>query len=473
MTGSVYKGTVKSVLRGMEAAFVDVGLEKDGFLYVRDVVAELDSLKEVAGGEALGEEKPQKRRRSHAAIQDMLKRGQDVLVQVVKEPIGTKGVRLTSFVSLPGRYLVLMPTVDHMGISRRIERGKERDRLKGFLRDIRPKGVGCIARTAGEGKSRKQFAADMKHLMATWRQIEKTGRSAKVPQLIHEETGLAMRVARDMLTKDIDRLVIDSRDEWSRIKKFIRSLEPDLADRVELYRARRPSLFEAEGVEVEVEKALKRSVRLKLGGSIVIEETEALVSIDVNSGRHTKRESLEKTALETNLEAADEIARQLRLRGLGGLIMIDFIDMESQRNRNKVVARLESALKSDRAKTTVAKVSELGIVEMTRERTRRSLSSFLCKACPYCGGTGKVESVMTTSTALQRRLVKVLGGRRGEKRVVVRAHPDVITRLETDDLKKLRRIERRTRSRIRFEKDGNLHLEDVRILSAKSGKEVE
>lgn len=447
VAGSIYKGEVRKVLPGMESAFVDIGLVKDGFLYVSHVVEGID--------EDLDERFPS------GSIESMLKEGQKILVQVLREPIGTKGARLSSYVSLPGRYLVLMPTVAHLGVSRKIENDAERKRLRSILREIAPPGKGLIVRTAGEGKGKKEFKSDIKYLLRTWAHIERLSRRVRAPKLVHEELDVLQRMVRDILNQDISRIIVDDRLGWARLRKFVRSLCPGLPVVIEFYKGRKP-LFETYAVEKEIDAVLSRMVRLKSGGSIIIDQTEALVSIDINTGKFTGKINLEQTALKTNLEAASEIARQLRLRDMGGIIIIDFIDMKSGGNQRKVVRMLEESVKNDRAKTTILQVTELGLVEMTRQRVRRSLSKTFYETCPYCRGSGLVKSAITTSIKVQRRLKEICQVSR-ERTISVKVHTRVAERLLGEDRGKLARLERKFRRKFIIEEDPAFHIEEVQF----------
>lgn len=446
--GSIYKGKVEKLLPGMEAAFVDIGLEKDGFLCVSDIADSVD-------------EEMDERLLRRGSIKSMLKEGQEILVQVLKEPIGTKGARLSSYISLPGRSLVLMPGVDHIGVSRKISDEGERKRLKTLLRKIAPSGEGFIVRTAGEGKGEREFKSDIRYLMRTWQAVERRNKRVKAPKLVYEELDVVRRVVRDVLNADIKKIIIDDRAEYNRVTKFVRSLCPDLPFVIELYKGA-GDLFETYGVEKEIDRVLSREVSLKSGGYIIIEETQALVSIDVNTGRFTGKDSLEQTVLKTNLEAADEIARQLRLRGLGGIIIIDFIDMKSEGNQKKLLKRLENAVKPDRAKTSILQLSELGLVEMTRQRIRRSLSGTFFEKCPCCAGTGFVKSVDTISIRVQRKLEKICQSSK-EKSIMVKVHAKVAERLLNEDRGKITSIGRRFRKRISVETAPDADIEEIQF----------
>ncbi len=466
VVGNIYKGRVDAIVPGIQAAFVDTGFERNGFLYVSDI----------AGSEGTGDfdfvegtARPRGRRRA-PSIESMLNKNQNIMVQVAKDTLGTKGVRLTNFVTLPGRYLVLMPTVKNLGVSRKIESDKERDRLKGILKSIRPQGVGLIMRTAAEGKSKKDFESDLKYLMKEWSKAKKRMESMKAPCLIHEDLGPVLRVVRDSFTQDVQKVTVDADTEYSRILNFLDTFAPNLKKRVKLYRQRRP-IFEKYGIEDEIAKALHRKVFLKSGGHICIDQTEALIAIDVNTGRYTGKKHLEDTVLKTNLDAADEIARQVRLRDLGGIIVIDFIDMQYERNKRELIKRLQDALKHDRAKTTVSEVNELGMIEMTRKRVKHNLTKTLSQTCPYCEGGGMVRSVTTITLDVMRRLQSLFCDSK-EKRIILQVHPDVARRLRNEDKELLEDLSGRFEREIAVESVSDFHIHDTMILSARTRKEI-
>jgi len=465
--GNIYKGRVGSVLPGMQAAFVDIGLEKDGFLYVSDV---FDHFEVDEGDE---DEQPSRQRRpsSRAAIEDFLKKGQEILVQVAKEPVGTKGARLSSYISLPGRFLVLMPTYDRVGVSRRIPDDAERNKLRNIARSLKPQGCGLIVRTAGGGQQESALRSDVKYLTGLWKSIQKQARRAKAPKLIHEELGLTFRVIRDHYTPEVERIIVDNKAEFHTLRRFIRTLMPNERQRVELYAEPEP-LFDKYGVEEEIQKALRRKVWLKSGGYLVVDQTEALAAIDVNTGKYTGKNNLEQTVLRTNLEATREVARQLRLRDMGGIIIIDFIDMEEPRNRDKVIRELRSALERDKARINVMEISELGLVEMTRQRTRPSLKTALCQACPYCNGDGVVMSPGTMASNALRLAAKAGRAAKKAKGLRLKVHPDVAARLSVEEAKKVKRLEHELRKKIKVEPAGGYHMESIRILSDPGGNEL-
>lgn len=438
IVGNIYKGKVLRVLPGMQAAFVDIGLEKAAFLYVADVLDEVQGVERyIDEGSALAEEGKEEAP-ILPPIQDLLQEGQEVLVQVSKEPIGTKGARITAHISLPGRHLVYMPTVDHVGISRRIESEEEKERLRTMVEAMRPEGAGFIVRTVSEGKSEEELRSDMKFLSGLWKDIWGLQRGNPAPCLIYSDLDVISKVLRDILTEDVRRIVVDSKREYGKIVQFIETFMPSLEYSIELYQGQEP-VYEAFGLETEIARALGVRVWLKSGGYIIIEQTEALAAIDVNTGRFVGKRNLEDTILKTNLEAVKEVAFQLRLRNLGGLIIVDFIDMEKEAHREKVYLALEEALRPDRAKTNILKISELGLVEMTRKRVRENLARTLCEPCPYCEGKGYVKSRPTMVYEIFRQLRRDIGSLPG-KQVTLLVHPDLASmicdeeRCEIDDL---------------------------------------
>ena len=394
IAGNIYKGKVIRVLPGMQAAFVDIGLEKAAFLYVSEVSANIEEyakMMEDETDEARIEfesdtvEAVKAKKASAVLIEDLLQEGQEIMVQVIKEPIGTKGPRVTTYITLPGRYLVYMPTIEHIGISRRIEEEAERKRLRELINRLKKPGAGYIIRTVSEGVSNEEFKADIEFLELLWQNIQQKRDKLSAPSLLHTDLDIVFRVVRDLFTPKVDKLVVDSKQEYMQVKEFIDSFLPMLSSRVELYEKDEP-IFDAYEVEIEISRALGRKVWLKSGGYIVIDHTEALTAIDVNTGRYVGKRNPEETILKTNLEAVKEIAYQLRLRNIGGIIIIDFIDMLKEKNRKKVFNVLQEALANDKARTNILQISELGLVEMSRKRTREDLLRALCEPCSYCEG---------------------------------------------------------------------------------------
>jgi len=444
IVGSVYKGVVTNVLPGMQAAFVDIGLAKDAFLYGGDYTANVgESAMASLGAEDVDaemdvdvDEPP--RREAAVPIEALLHKNQTVLVQVSKEPLGSKGARVTSFISIPGRYLVYMPQARHVGVSRRIHDERERDRLRAAVRAINPPPGGYIVRTNAEGKGEEEFAADIAFLGRLWNQIQARFEQTAAPAALHEEMDLAFRVVRDLFSPDVEEFVVDTREVFERCNGYARSLVPALLDRVRLYEGTVP-LFESLGIEKDIEKALRRRVWLRSGGYIVIDHTEALVSIDVNTGKYVGKRDFEQTVLKINLESVGEIVRQIRLRDLGGIIIIDFIDMEREEHREQVEKALKRALAEDKARTNVLQISELGLVEMTRKRVRGDLRSLLTMACPACAGTGVTKTDATLAAEVFRTL-QAKAAADPHRELVIRVHPDLAAYLETEARDALERL---------------------------------
>ncbi len=483
LVGSIFKGKVSSIVPGIGAAFIDIGLEKNGFLYVTDVMGQggiegedaefLDSNGEkppvvpAAGGQQhhghhhghgghKGKAEPIPR------IQDVLKKDQEVLVQVVKEPFGTKGARLTCQISLAGRFVVFMPRHPHVGISKRIDDRKERDRIRQIIKGAAlPKEAGLIVRTAAWGCEAKTLERDIRFLVHQWRLIQRRCAVRKPPALVHEEYGLVLRMVRDVLTENFDRIIVNEREEFKRVDRFMRAAVPNLRPKLTLYTGDIP-LFAGHGVQKEIEKIYESRASLKSGGHIVIEQTEALVAIDVNTGKFTGTKNLEETAFKTNCEAAREISKQVRLRDLGGIIIIDFIDMERHDHRRAVLRILEDALRRDRAKTSVLNLSQLGLVEMTRQRMRKSLESASTQKCPYCQGKGIVKSAETIAAEALQKLSQFLKTLKQEH-VELSASPEVVEILNRNNCRMIRAIESQSQNRISLVGDPHLHLEEIRI----------
>lgn len=464
MFGNIYKGIVKTVVVGIGAAFIDIGTKKDGFLYVADAMRsplDLDVEFDDNGG------RPQRRPRRFERlkrIDEVLKVGQEIIVQVVKEPIRTKGPRLTTCFSLPARYLVMMPGEEKVGLSRRIEDRRERDRIRNVFRQMEvPNGAGFIVRTAAEGKAEKEFVRDIRYLTRLWKQIQAaiTATNRKPPVLIHEELDLVERVIRDHLVEETDQIITDSPQIKRQIHRFLGYYLPEGKVEVSLYDAKM-ALFEKYKIENEIEKTFHRSVYLKSGGHIVIEQTEGLVAIDVNTGKFTGTKNLEETVFKNNMEAAQEIARQLRLRDVGGIIIIDFIDMEEEGHRRSLFRSFKEAMRRDRAKTNLLQISELGLVEMTRQRMRPSLESSVYNPCPYCDGRGMVKSPTTMAIQAIKEIRKSLGHMQG-KTINAYVHPQVSERLLEQEKNAIQDLEKANRCRIFVFPDPALHVEDVNI----------
>ena len=460
MLGNIYKGKVDSVLPGIGAAFVDLGLEKNGFLYLSDVASPHYLVDEE---EESVVDKQEEAKTLAQKGEMLLEKGKEIVVQVVKEPFGRKGARLTTHVALPGRYLVAMPHNGHIGISKRIRDGAERERLRKLLSELRlPKGMGFIVRTVGQGKGRKEFIRDTRYLGTLWARIQSRGEKLSAPAILHEEHDLIMRIIRDSFSEEVDKLIIEGQEEHRKTVHFVRTLAPSLHSRVELYRGEVP-LFKKKGIEEEIDKIYGRKVYLKCGGHLVIEKTEGLVAVDVNTGKFTGKKRQEDTAFKANLEAAEEVARQVRLRDIGGIIVIDFIDMELEGHRREVFRTIVEAFKRDKAKTNILTISEIGVVEMTRQRMRQDPESVSSQSCPYCQGRGSVKSVETVAIHALREMRRFFSqmGRRTE--VVVSLHPDVAGYLLKEGARSVGHMEREYSSRVTICEDPKLHIEDVRL----------
>jgi ribonuclease G len=468
--GDIYKGRINAVLPGMQAAFVEIGLEKTAFLHASDL--SLSPFVELENGDEpvppAGRER--RSRRALPKIEDHLEKNQEVLVQVTKESIGSKGPRVTQQLSLPGRFSVFMPGVDHVGVSRKIDDRSERSRLKGIIADLKPAAGGLIVRTAGEGKTAREFENDVRYLSRLWERVERKAGSLPAPALVHRELDLTTGLIRDFFTEDVDEVVIDDREVHRDVLNYLKAISPDLRQRVRLYKGREP-IFDYFGIEGQIEKAFERRVWLKKGGYIVIDHTEALVSIDVNTGRFTGKKDQEETIFKTNVEAAREIARQLRLRDLGGIIVIDFIDMENEANRKGVLEELRAHLRRDRSRTKAFAVSELGLIEMTRQRERPSLLHYYSQDCPTCHGLGKVLSPESVLVRLERLLRRVVA-KSSEKSWIVRVSPEVARFALEENGARLGELERRYHLRLELKDDPALGPEDIRLLSARSRKDV-
>lgn len=482
--GNIYLGRVVRVLPGMQSAFVDIGYERAAFLYVDDAYLptleeQRDMQKRLADKEIeiengnIGKTIPDElsslsetvdmKYRPDIKIQDFLSEGDQVLVQIAKEPISTKGPRVTRHITIAGRHIVFMPFIEHTGVSRRIESDKERERLKSILESIRPEGKGVIARTVAEGQSHKTLKADYNLLSKIWKDVQKRLTNIKAPFLAYEDLTFIQRSLRDITDEDVDHIVVDNKSTKSAVEKFVTKYLPNLKGKVELYDGDSP-IFEHYGIDIEVERALSNKVYLRSGGSINIDQTEALVSIDVNTGKFVGKKTLEETILKTNLEAVKEIAYQLRVRNCGGIIICDFIDMEKEEHREQVFESLLEALKKDRAKTNVLPISGLGLVEMTRKRTRDTLTRVMCEPCPYCEGTGRVKSVTTVCYEVLREINKAMKKSKGN-RISVFAHPEVSAQLTSEDFEVIESLEEAHGKQLQIRADNSYHIEQYEIFT--------
>lgn len=461
LVGNIYKGRVIRVLPGMQAAFVDIGLDRAAFLYVADVAEKPVTWAGELPAHGTATISETRSDLSARPIQSLLHEGQEIMVQVAKEPIGTKGARVTSHVSIAGRHLVYMPTVDHVGISRRILDEEERRRLRGILEELVPEGGGFVARTAAEGRTPEELRADLEFLRQVWNDILTRMESGPAPTTLHEDLDLVLRSARDMVTPELEVIHIDDTAEYERLTAFMRRFMPRYTDKAKLY-VRPEPIFEAFGIEMELNRALGRKVWLKSGGYLIIDQTEALTAIDVNTGRYVGKRNLEETILKTNLEAVVEVVYQLRLRNIGGIIIVDFIDMEKEANRDRVYTALAEALKADRAKTNILKISELGLVEMTRKRVRDSLLRTLSEPCFYCDGSGHLKSRTTVAYDIYRTLLREAPFMdEGTVRLLV--HPRVASVLLDDERTMVEELQTRIEKQIVVEARPDFHLERFEV----------
>ena len=463
LTGNIYRGKVVKVMPGIQAAFVNISHRRNGFLHISDIIEDKAVFEEVEGEEL--EEVKRPKIKSNKNIEEFLKVDDDIIVQVVKDSIGSKGPRLSTNISLPGKYVVLLPRSERRGISRRITDKKERKDAMNIVAKLKlPKNIGVIMRTFAQKKTYDECAEDLKLLLYLWRRVYKKYRDAEKPTLIHSEKDLLKRIVRDALTDDVDTIVIDSKREYDNIKKYLSAYLPKSQTKVELYHGDVP-IFEMYNLEKEVEKAYRKKIWLKCGGYIVIEQTEALVAIDVNTGRHMGKNDVEDTIVTTNIEAAWEIARQLRLRNMGGIIIIDFIDMQSKENQNKLMDELLQALERDKARTHVLAVSDIGLVQMTRERDKESIGEMVSGECPYCHGMGVIKDVESVSIEIQRELRR-LANNGSDEDLKICAHPEVIEQLKNKHGAAVKKILNKAVFNVEFLPVADYHLEEWNCLKA-------
>ena len=465
LLGDIYLGRVEAVLPGIQAAFIDIGTDKAAFLHASDVISDEDDDDDENGAET------EKEGKKVPAIQDMVAKGEKVLVQVTKEPISTKGPRVTTQVSLPGRFIVYMPFSNHIGVSRKIEDREERQRLKKLAKEILPEDAGgLIIRTVGEELTHETFQRELKTLLKTWKEIQKKSKGARPPQLVHREAKLTSGIIRDVFSEKVDSLVIDSKQVYNEVKQYLDRVAPELLERVKLYDEQVP-LFDKYGAEEAMREAFNRRVNLPSGGYIIVEPTEALVSIDVNTGRYTGKKDPEKTILRTNLDAAKEVARQLRLRDIGGIVVVDFIDMESKANQERVLQELRTHLNRDRARTRAFDVSELGLIEMTRQRVRPSLYQTLTEPCVHCGGSGRVYTPETVIRRIERA-VRRAGVENGKKPLTIRVHPEVALYVLESEPNFLRRLEQAHKLDLDIRDDPLMRQDEFRLLEGPADTDV-
>jgi ribonuclease G len=473
--GNVYLGRVVRVLPGMQAAFVEIGLDRAAFLYVGDIVPNLaeqgdddegsDENPEIDEDATVHEEAAPRAapRPGQPSISDLIKEGDELVVQVAKDPIGTKGARVTTQITLPGRYLVFMPTVDHVGISRRIAKDRERRRLREFVDKNRPKGAGFIVRTICASQTNQTLKQDMNYLVGIWDKVQAAVKTKKAPAPLHLDHGLVLRMVRDAFHDDVERMVVDSPKLHEEVVEFMNEFSPQLAEKVHLYKGAEP-IFDTFGVETEIHRSLSRKVWLKSGGYLVIDQTEALMAIDVNSGKYVgNNSSLEETTLKVNLEAVKEVVYQLRLRNIGGIIIIDFIDMDREQNREKVYRALEEELKRDRARTNVLKISDLGLVQMTRKRVQEDVVRYLSEPCFVCEGRGSIRSRQTLCYDIFRELQRQAARAVAKETLFVNAHPTVADMLYGEEFPILEQIEARIGKRVVVRAMQHVHPEKYEV----------
>jgi ribonuclease G len=472
LVGNIYQGRVVRVLPGMQAAFVDIGLERTGFLYVDDVFIEQTELDKRAtlqyqgcSGQPLTgsmDSEAAAHYEYHPSIEELLREGQEILVQISKEPIGTKGARLTCHITLPCRNLVFMPLTDHIGISRKISDEIVRQKLREKIEKLRPKGTGFIVRTVAENISSNELEADMEFLLLLWDEIMATADRAKVPSLVHTDLDMVLRSVRDLFTKDVGELVIDAKPVYKKLFSFVQTFAPHLQEKIIHYDESTP-LFEAYGIEADINRALDKKVWLRSGGYIIIETTEALTVIDVNTGRYVGKNDLAETIFKTNMEAVREIAYQLRLRNIGGIIIIDFIDMDNEQHREELYSTFQEAMHSDKSRVNILKLSEFGLVQMTRKRSCQSLDQMMCEPCFYCGGDGKIKSQRSTCYEIFRKIsrdAKNIGG----SNITIKVHPRVADLLLREESAHIEKLEREFDKRVTIIPVPDMHIKRYEII---------
>jgi ribonuclease G len=478
ISGNLYKARVSRVLPGMQAAFVDLGptVERKAYLYVADVLGAGDERRlldgydggdedegEDGGGGKRGGGKRRSRQQTQQTrkIEDLVKEGQEILVQIIKEPVGQKGARVTGYVSLPGRHCVLMPTIDKVGVSHRIASDAERKRLRRIVDDIRPKDAGFIIRTAAEGADDDEIRDDVDYLLKLWNQILRKSEDTRAPALVYADLDLVLRTVRDMLRDTVSEMLLDNEEQYGRARRFAGAFMPKYTERIKLYQGRQP-LFDALGIEEALRAAIHRRVPLKSGGSLVIDQGEALTAIDINTGSFVGKDDLEKTITRNNLEACEEVARQLRLRNIGGIIVIDFVDMDKESNRKLVWDAFHKELAKDSTRSNVTKISELGLVEMTRKRTRESLLQLVTLKCPTCEGRGVVKSTTALAHEILREIRRV-GATVKTDRILVECTPPVAEMLQRYDQKYIDELEKRFQKKVEIRSSAQLAVDQYKV----------
>lgn len=470
MVGDIYKGKITTVLPGMQAAFVDIGMKKAAFLHASDISTATDSTRRYELDDEDDNGMEVVRKRKFESIEQILSKGQEILVQVIKEPIMSKGSRVTSDISLPGRFSVLSPQANYIRVSKRIIDPAERKRLRKLVYDVKPEGVGIIVRTEGVGRTEKEFKSDIKRLLKIWGEMKRTIEKRSAPVLLRKEEPMTSSVIRDVFTTDVNRLVVDDKYAYRKINKYVKSIDPGLRDRVELYSSEVP-IFDTFAIEKEIDKMLDRKIWMKRGAHIVIDQTEALVTIDVNTGRSVGRSDPENLILQTNLEAAREAARQIRLRDIGGLLIIDFIDMYSRENRRILFEEFKKCFAHDRAKNSINPVSDFGLVEMTRERTKPSILYTFSEPCPTCKGFGRILSKETLSEKIDRWFMRAKAAKAG-RRFQLCLNKELAEFMRMDDGDRIREMSKAHKCRIELVIDDSLPLDEYKVINLEENVDV-
>lgn len=472
IVGSIFKGKIQNLEHDLQAAFVDIGIDKNAFLHYWDMMPD-DNMRLEMADAPRGRRSSRRQRYSNEEIEKRFPPGSEIVVQVTKGPIGKKGPRVTASLSIPGRYIVMMPGSRLKGVSRKIGDAKERQRLKKMLPQLQiPRNVGLIVRTAGAGARKSSFMRDLKGLTLSWEELEADMREKRGPCCLYHEPDLVERVVRDWLTEDVDRILVDSREEFEKIRTIAGHISRRARSRTHLYEGELP-IFDYCEVEQQIEESFRRRVTLESGGHIVFDETEAMIAVDVNSGRHKGTGSQEEAILEVNTQAVEEVARQLRLRNVGGLVVIDLIDMKSRKHQNAVFRAMKAALKRDRARVNVLPISELGIMEMTRQRVEESILSAMMVDCPYCRGHGSVKSPLSMSVDIQRQVAAIMRKHKATGKSLslqVMIHPTVLDRLRREDEQFLVDLQSTFEGRLSFKSDPTKHVEFFMIRDAETGQ---
>ncbi len=475
MIGNIYKGKVERVLPGIQAAFINIGMEKRAFLHISDVARYNPFADSETDEDDASNTRPQgrsRRRNSHRSdnISEWLNNGNEIMVQITKEPMGTKGPRCTTEISLPGRYLVMMPGQNHIGVSRKIKSTRERDRIRRIIREMKTEGDGLIVRSVSEGQKKDVLKRDLDYLMKDWDHIKKKADALDAPTLLYRDMGMVAAMVRDLFSMEMDEIILDSKSEFDKLKKYTHDVVPNLENRVRLYNRQKP-IFDEYEIETQIENMLKRKIWVKKGAYIVIDNTEALVTIDVNSGRNVgKGKTYEENLLQVNLASAEEIAVQLRLRDLGGIIVIDFIDMEIEKNRRTLMEEFRNAMFEDRAKHKILDVNEFGLVIMTRQRVRQSVMERISDPCPTCGGVGLVFSPVTIITRIERWLMRAASSR--TKSFIIVTHPLVVEEFTAGNSERLKGLEDAYKVRLECFADSVFGPDEFSILAADTGEEM-